>query len=600
MYVNEQGQLVVQTAGGAVRWNKPGVYQQANGMRHEVKGKYVLRRGHELGFEVAAYDTARPLIIDPTLVYSTYLGGSSADYGSAIAVDTSGNAYILGRTLSTNFPISAGAFQTIIQGGADAFVTKLNPTGTALIYSTYLGGSNTDYTSEIALDTSGNAYVAGYTLSNDFPTTAGAYQTSFAGVYDVYVTKLNPTGSVLLYSTYVGGSDVDSTQGMAVDTAGNVYLAGDTYSSDFPTTAGAYKTTLGGFTDGFVSKLNPTGTALIYSTYLGGSDYDYGYGIAVNTSGNAYVTGQALSSDFPTTPGAFQRTYNAGDGFVTELNLTGTALVYSTFLGGSSDDYGNGIAVNTSGNAYVTGVTYSTDFPTTSGAFQATSSGSSDAFVTEFNPTGTALVYSTYLGGNAIDIVRSIAVDASGNAYVTGYTGSTNFPTTAGALQTTYGGGRDDGFMSLFNPTGTSLLYSTFLGGSDIDHGYGVALDASGNAYFTGDSNSSNFPITADSFQTTNQGSYDAFVMKFAMDTASEIVLSASRRQVGHVVSVRLAWTGATSTKVDIYRDGVQIARIRNTGRYSDSLTVSGTYTYKVCEVGGTMNCSNEVMVMGP
>jgi hypothetical protein len=533
MYVNEQGQLVVQTARGAARWNKPGIYQQASGTRHEVKGKYVLRRGHELSFEVASYDTARPLIIDPTLVYSTYLGGSGADYGYDIAVDNSGNAYIFGRTSSSDFPTTAGTFQTTNHGGADAFVTKLNPAGTALIYSTYLGGSNTDYTSEIALDTSGNAYVTGETLSSDFPITAGAYQTTFGGVRDAYVTELNPTGSALLYSTYVGGSDVDTPHGIALDTAGNAYLSGETYSSNFPTTPGAFQTTIGSSIDAFVTELNPNGTALVYSTYLGGSGLDYGYAIAVDTSGHAYVTGNTFSSDFPTTPGAFQTTFG----------------------------------------------------------------GSQDAFVTELNPTGTGLFYSTYLGGGGSDEGRSIAVDTSGNAYVAGYTSSTNFPTTAEAFQTTYGGGRDDAFVTELNPTGTSLVYSTYLGGSDIDHGYGVALDASGTAYVTGDSDSDDFPTTAGSFHTTNQGSYDAFVAK--IDTASQIVLNASQHRMGEVVLVRLVWTGATSSKVDIYRDGVQIARVRNIGRYRDTLTASGLYTYKVCETH-TTSCSNEVTVSGP
>jgi hypothetical protein len=595
MYVNEQGQLVVQTARGAARWNKPGIYQQASGTRHEVKGKYVLRRGHELSFEVASYDTARPLIIDPTLVYSTYLGGSGADYGYDIAVDNSGNAYIFGRTSSSDFPTTAGTFQTTNHGGADAFVTKLNPAGTALIYSTYLGGSNTDYTSEIALDTSGNAYVTGETLSSDFPITAGAYQTTFGGVRDAYVTELNPTGSALLYSTYVGGSDVDTPHGIALDTAGNAYLSGETYSSNFPTTPGAFQTTIGSSIDAFVTELNPNGTALVYSTYLGGSGLDYGYAIAVDTSGHAYVTGNTFSSDFPTTPGAFQTTFDGRGAFVTEFNPTGTALVYSTYLGAGST--GLGIAVDSSGNAYVTGNTFSSDFPTTPGAFQTTFGGSQDAFVTELNPTGTGLFYSTYLGGGGSDEGRSIAVDTSGNAYVAGYTSSTNFPTTAEAFQTTYGGGRDDAFVTELNPTGTSLVYSTYLGGSDIDHGYGVALDASGTAYVTGDSDSDDFPTIAGSFHTTNQGSYDAFVAK--IDTASQIVLNASQHRMGEVVLVRLVWTGATSSKVDIYRDGVQIARVRNIGRYRDTLTASGLYTYKVCETH-TTSCSNEVTVSGP
>ncbi len=442
MYVNGKGQLVVKTAGGAVRWNKPEIYQEVDGQHRSVKGKYVLRRGHDLGFEVAAYDTARPLIIDPTLVYSTYLGGSGEDDGQGIAVDTSGNAYVTGRTLSSDFPTTAGAFQTTYGGGGyDAFVTKLNSTGTNLLYSTYLGGSGDDRGQGIALDSSGHAYVTGQTLSSDFPTTPGAFQTTLGGSHDAFVTKLNSTGTNLLYSTYLGGSIPDYGNGIAVDTSGNAYVTGYTSSSDFPTTPGAFQTTYT-YVDAFVTKLNATGTGLLYSTYLGGSGGDLGWGIAVDTSGNAYVTGQTQSStDFPTTAGAFQTTYGGReDVFVTKLNSAGTNLLYSTYLGGSDFDYGNGIAVDSSGNAYVTGVTYSDDFPTTAGAFQTTHRGggySRDAFVTQLNSTGTALLYSTYLGGGSEDYGNGIAVDTSGNAYVTGSTQSSDFPTTAGAFQTT-------------------------------------------------------------------------------------------------------------------------------------------------------------------
>ena len=360
--VDEQGQLVVQTAGGDVRWNKPGVYQEADGGRREVKGKYVLRPGHELGFEVAAYDTAKPLVIDPILVYSTFLGGSSDDYGGGIAVDTSGNAYVMGDTNSTNFPTTPGAFRTTKGGSSDAFVTKLNLTGSALVYSTYLGGSSDDYGQAIAVDTSGNAYVMGNTISSDFPTTPGAFQTTYGGGSDAFVTELNPAGSALVFSTYLGGSNTEYGGGIALDTSGNAYVTGYTNSENFPTTPGAFQTTKNGTEfsgDAFVTKLNPAGSALVYSTYLGGSgSAELNARIAVDTSGSAYVTGQTDSIDFPITAAAFQTTIGGGlDSYVTKLNLTGSALVYSTYLGGSSIEYGAGIAVDTSGNAYVTGYT---------------------------------------------------------------------------------------------------------------------------------------------------------------------------------------------------------------------------------------------------
>jgi len=328
-------------------------------------------------------------------------------------------------------------------------VTKLNPTGSGLVYSTYLGGSGDDNGTSIGVDAAGNAYVMGGTSSTNFPTTAGAFQRTFGGgISDAFVTKLNPAGSGLVYSTYLGGSGSEGGFGIAVDAGGNAYVTGHTGSTNFPTTTGAFQTSFGGGGfDAFVTKLNSTGSALVYSTYLGSSGTDNGNGIAVDAAGNAYVTGDTTSANFPTTTGAFQTTFRGGfdDAFVTKLNSTGSALVYSTYLGGSSTDNGTSIAVDAVGNAYVTGGTFSTNFPTTTGAFQTTLSGLEDAFVTKLNPLGTGLVYSTYLGGSGSDVGDGITVDAlpTPNAYVTGFTDSTNFPTTAGAFQTTLGGGED-------------------------------------------------------------------------------------------------------------------------------------------------------------
>ena len=354
--VDGQGQLVVQTAGGAVRWNKPEIYQQVDGRRRSVKGKYVLRHGHELSFEVAAYDTAKPLVIDPTLVYSTYLGGSDYDLGYGIAVDTSGNAYITGRTRSIDFPTTAGAFQTSNHGDNNVVVTKLNSTGTGLLYSTYLGGFADDWGYGIAVDTSGNAYVTGFASSPDFPTTIGAFQTTLPGVEAAFVTKLNPTGSGLLYSTFLGGSYVDYGYGIAVDISGNSYVTGIAISSDFPTTAGAFQTTYGGDFDAFVTEFNPSGSGLVYSTYLGGSNDDRGYGIAVDTSGNAYVTGDTCFERFSHhTAGAFQTTYGDVLRYQAQFHRHRPRLLHLS-RGQLVTMCGEGIAVDTSGNAYVTGI----------------------------------------------------------------------------------------------------------------------------------------------------------------------------------------------------------------------------------------------------
>jgi len=394
--------------------------------------------------------------------YSTYLGGNGQDVGFGIAVDSSGNAYVTGQTFSNNFPITPGAFQTSpgpLGNGGSVFVTKLNPMGSALIYSTYLGGFGFQEGLGIAVDAAGNAYVAGRTNSLNFPTTPGAFQPNFGGCPELtcfenaFVTKLNPTGSALVYSTYLGGTKNDEATGIALDAAGNAYVTGRTDSSDFPTSPGAYQTTFSGvlsvYGDAFVVKLDPTGSALIYSTFLGGSGDDIAYGIALDSSGNAYVVGATASTDFPTTPGAFQTTFGGGetDAFVTKVNPLGSALVYSTYLGGSDRDEGYGIAVDglPSPNAYLTGATRSTDFPVIPGAIQPAFAGGTgfDVFVTKLDPTGSALIYSTYLGGPDVDYGKAIAVDAlpNPNAYVTGTTASTTFPTTPGAFQTSFGGG---------------------------------------------------------------------------------------------------------------------------------------------------------------
>jgi hypothetical protein len=383
------------------------------------------------------------------LVYSTFIGGSDFDFGRAIAIDAAGNAYITGQTKSSNFPTTGGAFDrtfnidTCPRCGIDqydAFVTKLNATGSGLVYSTFLGGFDIDDGLAIAVDGSGNAYVTGETGSLNFPTTPGAFHTTRNGAFDAFVTKLNATGSALVYSTYLGGSAVDFGSRVAVDAGRNVYVMGSTSSADFPTTPGAFDTTANGAFDVFVTKLNSAGSALIYSTYLGGTDFDSGGGLAIDSAGNAYVSGGTASFDFPTTPGAFDTLPDGNDAFVTKLNPTGSGLVYSTVLGGTTGEGASAIAVDAGGNAWVTGSTSSVDFPTTADAFDGALNGTADAFVSELNPTGSALVYSTLLGGMNSDSANDLALDAGGAVYVAGRTFSIDFPTTAGAFDTIFNG----------------------------------------------------------------------------------------------------------------------------------------------------------------
>ena len=516
VHIDTHGELVLAVEGGEVRQHKPVVYQEVGGVKQEAAGRYVMKGPRQVGFRVAAYDPRRPLIIDPVLLYSTYLGGNEVEIGHSIAVDGAGSAYVTGLTLSSNFPTTAGAAQTTHAGSLyDTFVTKLDATGSGLVYSTYLGGSGYEQSFDIAVDGAGSAYVTGYTGSTDFPTTAGAAQTTHAGdVLDAFVTKLDATGSGLVYSTYLGGSDFEIGQSIAVDGADSAYVTGYTGSTDFPTTAGAAQTThAGDVLHAFVTKLDATGSGLVYSTYLGGSN---GLAIAVDGAGSAYVTGYAISSNFPTTAGAAQTAHGGDvlDAFVTKLDATGSGLVYSTYLGGSASDAGEGIAVDGAGSAYVTGYTLSSNFPTTAGAAQTTHAGVGyDSFVTKLDATGSGLVYSTYLGGSAFDAGEGIAVDGAGSAYVTGNTGSTDFPTTAGALQTTLF--FSDAFVTKLDATGSGLVYSTYLGGSNnSDNGLAIAVDGAGSAYVTGLTGSTDFPTTAGAAQTTYAGSGDAFVAK--------------------------------------------------------------------------------------
>lgn len=442
VHVDTQGNLVLRTPAGELRQQKPVVYQEENGIRREVNGRYTMKNNHEFGFELADYDASRTLVIDPVLSYSTYLGGNNADQASDISVDAQGNVYVTGTASSADFPTTPASFQVVKNGpNKDVFITKLNPTGTAVIYSTYIGGAGNDEGNGIAIDADGCTYVTGSTSSTDFPVTPGAFQTRYGGGYsNPFIVKLSATGDALAYSTYVGGitSAYDSGERIAIDNQRNAYVTGATGSGKFPTTAGAFQPVFGGGenelaiagTDAFVAKLNSSGTSLAYCTYLGGKRIDYGAGIAVDFAGSAYVCGSTTSTDFPTTSGALLRKIaGSSDAFVTKLDPTGSSLVYSTYLGGGgSSDYCFGIAVDSAGNAYVTGSAGSADFPVTPGAFKATLAGYSDVFVTKLNKSGTALVYSTYLGGSGSENGAAIAVDMFGNAYVTGATSSLDFP----------------------------------------------------------------------------------------------------------------------------------------------------------------------------
>jgi hypothetical protein len=526
MEIDSQGDLLLHFDGGLLRQRKPVIYQMADGVREEVSGNYVFRGTKEIGFQISSFDTSRALVIDPVLLFSTFLGGSGQEFATSIAVDSAGNSYLGGYTLSADFPLLNPA-QGGNAGGQDAFITKLNPTGTGIVYSTYIGGSGADQAPKIAIDAAGNAYLAGSTVSADFPVTPGAFDTSFSGVEDAYVVKLTATGDTIVFGTYLGGA-TDSGAGegaadVAVDAAGNVYVGGFTRASDFPTTPGAFQTGIIGFRDIFVTKLNSAGNGLVYSTYVGSSEFDELLDLTVDSSGQVLFTGRVFNSGnhsipYPTTPGAFDSTFdNIRDAVVTKLNATGSALVYSTLLGGTDFDEAFGIAQDATGYAYVVGWTFSGDFPTAGAPFQNALAGSKDCFVSKVNPSGTALVYSTFLGGNegaGTEVCRGVAVDSTGHAYVVGQTESGDFP-TASPFQSANAGGAD-AFVSKISPDGSSLVYSSYLGGQSADDGSAIGLDSlpNPNAYVLGHTSHSSFPVTPGVVQPAFAGGQDAFIAK--------------------------------------------------------------------------------------
>jgi hypothetical protein len=456
--LDSEGDLVLKTGAGELRQRRPVVYQPVGGERQEVEGHYTLAAGTRPGattvaFALGKYDPRRELVIDPILEYSTYLGGGLTDVGVHIAVDAAGSAYAVGWTPSADFP-TAGSPRAL-QGSDDVFVTKLHPSGSSLVYSVFLGGTGSDRAYGVAVDSSGGAYITGLTDSGDFPT-VNAVNPSFGGVSDAFVAKLSADGSTLLYSTYHGGGGIDDAHGIDVDAAGCAYVTGFTHSSEFPLVNPVLPVPpiLGNV---YVSKFDPSGSSLVYSTTLGGSQHEFGHDIAVDAAGSAYITGYTGSTDFPTTPGAFQPAHGGG---------------------------------------------------------------SEDVFVVKLSPAGSSLAYSTFLGGTGLDAfgpaegANGITVDAAGNAYVAGWTASTDFP-IVNAAQPVYGGGDADAFVAKLNPSGSALVYCTYLGGSGPDFGGGIGVDALGHVHTTGRAHSADFP-TVNAVQATFAGDADVFVTKLS------------------------------------------------------------------------------------
>lgn len=579
MDVSASGDMSIHTKAGELSFRRPKIYQIQNGQQINVSGGFRKRDSNHIGFDVAKYDQTKPLVIDPVLVYSTYLGGSSWDYATDVAVDSSGDAYISGDTWSVDFPIVGTSVSAAPQGGMeDGFVAKLNSSGTALIYSTYLGGATGSWGTNafrVAVDSNGQAYVSGNTSTTDFPVTSSAFQTSLGSgaYYNAYLAKLSASGQTLLYSTFIGGTSWENEIGLAVGANQNAYVVGQTGSSDFPTTSSAYQTSRPNpnLYAGFLARINTTlsgASSLIYSTYFGGSSSPINYNdgtsaVAVDANQNAYLTGWACTKNFPVTASAYQTTpsptYCAA--FLSELSTSqsgNSSLIYSTYLGGTAqtNDYDTGwaIGLDSTSKVYVSGTTDSPDFPTTTGVLN---SQNGKGFVSKFDLTqsgSSSLLGSTLIGGSNSENADALQVDSNGNIYLAGGTWSTDFPVTADAIQTsaTLSNGASASFFSVLSSDFSNIIYSTYFGGDpasgDNDGVNGLALDQSGNAYLVGATSATDFETTTGAVQPTAPGGTEnGYVGELASLLASEAPTIASSNSTTFVMGASKLFTVITT-----------------------------------------------------
>ncbi len=592
--IDSNGDLLLTTADKVIHQYKPTVYQEINGIRQEVASNYFWKEKDIIGVQIVDYNSNYPLVIDPILNYSTYLGGSLGETATSITVDKLGNTYVTGLTLSSDFP-AIKAFQNNFAGNGDIFITKLNPAGNAVIYSTFIGGSGFDNPDKILVDNNGNVYLTGTTSSNNYPL-ATAFQDTLHGFADAFITKLNSDGTALIYSTYLGGSDNDQGNGLAVDINGNAYILGTTSSKNFPT-LNPFQSNNKGQQELFISKLNSNGNQLVYSTYLGSNSVELAGGIVVDPSGNAYVTGRTTGDDFPVANG-FQMIFGGGndDAFVSKLSSDGSQLVYSTFLGGSGSELASDIAIDSLNNIYVIGQTTSTNFPIFK-ALQTTNNGGEDVFITKLDLTGKKVLYSTYLGGSGNDDGFAITVDSFNTVHIAGLTSSTNFP-TINAIPNTKRGGLQDGFVARLVSDGSALLYSSFLGGSTDNNNTSefcssIATDSEGNAYVAGITGSSDFPLV-NAIQNTLNGLSDAFVSKI---DGRDFLLSANPNQQTVPVDsstafiVNIQALGKFTNPVTLSAS-VSPINTNITTRFSTNPAIAGSSTNLIVTVGANTPAS--------
>lgn len=523
--LNERGDLLISKGERfATTLHAPRTYQVAGAVHSNVDSRFVIHDDNTVGFSLGAYDPAATLVIDPVMTYSTFLGGASSDVVMGVAVDGSSNTYVTGYTTSANFPTATPLNGTRSGASSDIFVSKINPAGTALVYSTYLGGTGFDHGHAIAVEASGAVTITGDTSSANFPLQNPLQPVYGGGAADLFITRLNPAGSALTYSTYLGGSATDANGSdeafshmLSVDAAGNALVIGATSSVNFPTVT-PLQVAFGGQADVVIAKVNATGSALVFSTFLGGSSVDVGTSIAASAAGDIFITGGTNSTNFPV-QAALDSTHGGGtcgtslcpDAFVARLNATGSRLAYSTYLGGAGAEEAEGIAVDGAGSAYVTGFTTSSDFPLLN-PIQATKAANADVFVTKLNPTGSALAYSTYLGGGGDDVALGVALDNLNRVYLTGYTLSNAFP-IAGATQSSRTGVAN-AFLTVVNAAGSGLDFSTYLGGNTLEFGTSVAVDSARSSYVAGLTLSTNFPTVS-----PLQGAYGGGTCGTAPDT---------------------------------------------------------------------------------
>ncbi|MEP6915855.1 MAG: SBBP repeat-containing protein, partial [Acidobacteriota bacterium] len=513
--IDAEGALLLHAAGGDLRQHAPAIYQQIAGTRRHVAGRYVMRDANRVGFELGAYDSAQPLTIDPVLVYSSYLGTSTHDYASDVTLDGSGNIYVVGETDSTTFP-TVNPYQPTNGSNfslRDLFILKLDPSGTQLLYATYLGGSGLESSGSVAVDASGSIFVTGYTQSSNFPSVVGSYVYGAPGSEGWFLAKLAPSGRSLSYvarnSDFGGGR-------FAIDASGQAYVAGVTFTSGLPVPNGAQPDCAldrsSRCYDGYVFKLNAAGSALVYATYVGGTDADYLNAVAIDSAGYAYVAGGTRSVDFPVVNAYQAEPHGDVEAFLTVISPSGSSFVSSTYLGGSSQDAANDVAVHDDGTVAVVGLTLSVNFPEMHPA-QPTDTGT--AFVTTFDSTRTRLVFSTYLGGgNNIDVAVGVAFDSSGAVHVAGTSSACGFPYLRAYPAVGNNCGQDHPFVASYSPTGV-LRHAMLVGGESFDVTTGMALGPDRSIYLSGFTGSQSLP-TIKPFQSAFGGQLDAFVMKFA------------------------------------------------------------------------------------